>query len=128
MSNRTDRIESQAIDSRGKSVKRRLAADVHLTCSRDRLTEGDVELSVFAFAGDLPGHEVVALYIEDLTRSLQQDAQRVQLALKNLVVDSMILAKQPSTESGFDLAGGMCGRAEIRDGLDSFTAVDWCIP
>jgi hypothetical protein len=28
---------------------------------------------------------------------------------------------------GFDLAGGMCGRAEIRDGMGSSTAVDWCL-
>ena len=28
----------------------------------------------------------------------------------------------------FDLVPGECGRAEIRDGLGSSTAVDWCIP
>jgi hypothetical protein len=28
----------------------------------------------------------------------------------------------------FDLVPGECGRAEIRDGLDNSTAVDWCIP
>jgi len=29
---------------------------------------------------------------------------------------------------GFDLAGGMCGRAEVRDKIGNRTAVDWCVP
>jgi Tol biopolymer transport system component len=29
---------------------------------------------------------------------------------------------------GFDLAGGMCGRAEVRDKIGNRTAVDWCTP
>ncbi|MCL4560117.1 MAG: hypothetical protein M1281_05840 [Chloroflexi bacterium] len=31
-------------------------------------------------------------------------------------------------DAGIDLIEDMCGRAEIRDGLGSSTAVDWCIP
>ena len=105
MSDCADRIQSQSFDAHGKCIKRGLAADLDLTCIGNRLAESYVQLAILSFAADFPGDNVATLDVKDLSRTVQQNAERFQFALKNLEVDLVILTQQASADVCIDVTG-----------------------
>lgn len=98
MPNRSHGIQTQSFDGDRKRSQWSLAANLNLACSRDGLTERCFEQSIRALSRDVPANNVATLDVQNFAGAIQQNLNRLEFSLQNLVINLMILSKQPGSD------------------------------
>ena len=107
MANGADRVQTKSLNSHRECSQRRLTPHLDLVHACHGLTERDFQNTIVSLSSHGPADDGrAALHFQNFSGPLQKDLHRFQFALKNLIVNQMILPQQSRSDLRFDLSRG----------------------